>query len=290
MNNQIPDEKIKECMRLYQRGNPKVFPSIVQMLSQYMYNFPRIVFAADPDCCSEFYEYMLKRLKKVFNSYRETDAKFVTWFTVVLRSRYINFIRERSSKSEKSVDCFTLSLDFGDQQRQSLYNLIAERKDFVKSEYAFYDELVERIVTHLSHRHRMFFHLYFIDSLRPEDVVFLSFNLGRSVREILHSVGRLKETVVKRYERKHDCLGKLNQYHRELIDAQHRGDSGALTRIRKKRAYAIEEYRRINTHPTYDGIARFLNIPLGTVSTGISRMKRAVRNIFEELYHEKLSL
>ncbi len=277
-------------MRSYQSGDAGVFPNIVQLLSLYIYNYPRIVFAADPDRCSEFYEYLLSRLRKVLNSYRETDAKFTTWFTVVLRSRYINFIRERSSRTDQSVDCFSVSLDYRDDNRQSLYNMIAERKDFLQSDYAFYDELVERIVSHLNHKQRIFFHLYFIDSLRPEDVVFLSLSLGRSIRDVLHSIGRLKETVVKRYEKKNESLGKLNQYYRELISAQHRDDHQAMSRIRKKRAGAIEEYRRIKTHPSYEGLVMFLEIPLGTVSTGISRMKGVVRTILEELYHEKLPL
>ena len=52
----------------------------------------------------------------------------------------------------------------------------------------------------------------------------------------------------------------------------------------------LEEYRRIRIHPSYERIARFLGIPLGTVSTGVARMKRAVREIVEELYNEKLPL
>jgi len=290
MRNPIPDAKIKECMRSYQSGDTGVFQKIVQLISPYVYNYPRIVFAADPDCCSEFYEYMLARLRKVLNSYRETDAKFATWFTVVLRSRYLNFIREKYSKSADTADCCVISLDYRDGNRQSLYNLIAERRDFVRSNYAFYDELVERIVSHLNQRQRIFFHLYFIDSFRPEDVVFLSVTLHRSIRDVLQSVGRLKEAVVNRYEKKNDSFGKLNLYYRELIRAQHTGDRHAVARIRKKRIGALEEYRRIKINPSYDGLAGFLGIPLGTVSTGISRMKGAVRTILEELYHEKLPL
>jgi hypothetical protein len=106
----------------------------------------------------------------------------------------------------------------------------------------------------------------------------------------MHGIGGLKETVVKRYEKKNESLGKLNQYYKELISAQQRDDTRALHRIRKKRSAVIDEYRRIKIHPSYEGMATFLKMPLGTVSTGISRMKGAVRNILEELYHEKLPL
>ena len=277
-------------MRSYQGGDRDIFAEIVQHLSPYIYNFPRIVFAADPDCCSDFYEYMLSRLHRVLSSYRETGAKFSTWFTVVLRSRYINFVKERASTSRRQVEMFSYSLDYSENDKQSLYSIIAEPKDYIQSHYALYDELVERIVSHLNRKHRMFFHLYYIESIRPEDIVFLSFNLGREIRDILSGIGGLKKTVARRYEKKNASLAKLGTYHRELIMAQSRDDKQAMIRIRKKRDSVIAEYHKIKIHPSYEGIAGFLTLPLGTVSTGISRMKRAVRNILEELYHEKLPL
>jgi DNA-directed RNA polymerase specialized sigma24 family protein len=290
MKNPISDARIKRCIRSYQGGDRDVYAEIVKLLSPYMYNYPRIVFAADPDCCSDFYEYMLNRLQKVLGSYRETDARFSTWFTVVLRSRYINFVRERATASQWRAETFSYSLDYSQNDKQSLYSMIAEPKDYIQSHYALYDELVERIVSHLNRKHRIFFHLYYIESLRPEDVVYLSFSLGREIRDVLHGIGALKNTVARRYKKKNENLGKLGTYHRELIKAQRRDDKEAMARIRKKRDSVIAEYQRIKIHPSYEGIAGFLAVPLGTVSTGISRMKGAVRNILEELYHEKLPL
>lgn len=290
MRNQIPDGKIKACIQTYQQGDRAVFREIVHMISPYMYNFPRIVFASDPDCCGEFYEYMFVRLEKILKSYRDTGAKFVTWFTVVLRSRYVNFMREKPRGSSGAHDCSVISLDYRNGNRQSLYTVIAERRDFIRSDYAWYDELVERIVTRLNPKQRVFFHLYFIDSLRPEDVVFLSVTLDRPIREVMKSIDSLKEAVVYRYERKSRSLGKLNLYYMDLIRAQREGDHRAAAIIRNRRKSALEEYRRIKIHPSYEGLSVFLGIPLGTVSTGISRMKGAVRSILEELYNEKLPL
>jgi RNA polymerase sigma factor (sigma-70 family) len=258
------------------------------MISPYMYNFPRIVFASDPDCCGEFYEYMFVRLEKILKSYRDTGAKFVTWFTVVLRNRYVNFMREKPRGFSGTYNCSVISLDFSEGNRQSLYTVIAERRDFIRSDYAWYDELVERIVTRLNPRQRVFFHLYFVDSLRPEDVVFLSLTLDRSMREVMKGIDSLKEAVVHRYARKSRSLGKLHIYYMDLMRAQQEGDRHAAALIRNKRKSALDEYRRIKIHPSYEGLAGFLEIPLGTVSTGISRMKSAVRSILEELYHEKL--
>ena len=70
---------------------------------------------------------------------------------------------------------------------------------------------------------------------------------------------------------------------------QDEGNHDSVPGMRRRREKLLDEYRRIKIHPSYESLARFLRKPLGTVSTGISRMKSAVRVVLEE-YHEKLSL
>jgi RNA polymerase sigma factor (sigma-70 family) len=285
MKKAIPDDEIKGRIRMYQTGRRAVFGEIVSLLSSYIYNYPRIVFGSDADLCSDFYEYLFRRLDRILISYRETEAKFITWFTVVLRNRYLNFIRERGVQEGNPI-----SLDSRDGTEQSLYNVIAERRDFVHSNQKEYDRLIEAITADLNIKKRVFFHLYYLDSLRPADVAFLSVTLGRSVQQTLAGIDELKETLVRRYERKQESFEKLNQLFRRLVRAQKERDFDAENRCREKRSRLLEEYRRIRIHPSYERIARFLGIPLGTVSTGVARMKRAVREIVEELYDEKLPL
>jgi len=266
------------------------FSDIVALLSPYIYNYPRIVFGSDSDRCGDFYEYVLQRLDRILVSYHETEAKFVTWFTVVLRNRYLNFLRERKTGGLDDSDCDCISLDYRDMNTQSLHNFIAEKRDYVLSEKQRYDELIERISSGLNENQRIFFHLYYIDALRPEDAVFISVTLNRSVRVTLAGINELKESIVHRYKRRQDNLERLNVLHREIVRSQKDHDTEALARYREKRDRLLEEYRRIKIHPSYESLARFLAVPLGTVSTGISRMKRAVREILKELYHEELPL
>jgi RNA polymerase sigma factor (sigma-70 family) len=91
----IPDEKIKLLIQNCLEGDKSRYPSIVRMLTPYIYNYPRIVFGTDLDTCADFYEYILRRLEKILTKYSDTGARFVTWFTVVLRNRYLNYLRER---------------------------------------------------------------------------------------------------------------------------------------------------------------------------------------------------
>jgi RNA polymerase sigma factor (sigma-70 family) len=290
MKNLIPDEEMKGWIRTYQSGQRYVFKEIASLLSSYIYNYPRIVFGSDADLCGDFYEYLFRRLERILASYRETEAKFVTWFTVVLRNRYLNFLRERRARGQDYCEGNPISLDSRDADAQSLYNVIAERRDFVHSDQEKYDVLLESIVGGLNINQRLFFHLYYLESLRPEDVVFLSVSLNRPVRQTLAGIDELKESVARRYERKQESFEKLNQLYRRLVHAQKERDREAEDRYRQKRSRLLEEYRRIKIHPSYERLARFLGIPLGTVSTGVARMKRAVRKIVEDRYHEKLPL
>ncbi len=120
MKTRIPDVKIKSNIQQIQNGNKSLYQETVKILSPYIYNFPRIVFSADSDLCGDFYEYVFVRLEKILMAYRETEAKFVTWFTVVLRNRYFNFIRERKSKNSIGDNYKFISLDYMQTKINSL--------------------------------------------------------------------------------------------------------------------------------------------------------------------------
>ncbi len=91
----MPDSRIKEAVNTFKKGNEKSYALLIEMLSGYIYNYPRVAFGMNVDTCGDFFEYVLTRMKPILNGYRETDAKFSTWFTVVLRNRYLNTLRNR---------------------------------------------------------------------------------------------------------------------------------------------------------------------------------------------------
>jgi DNA-directed RNA polymerase specialized sigma24 family protein len=247
------------------------------------------VFRADSDRCGDFYEYVFVRLEKILMAYRETEAKFVTWFTVVLRNRYLNFIRERKSKNSIGDNYRFISLDYSNGKTQSLHNLIGVRDHFPHSEHSGYEALLERIVRNLNKNQRIFFHLYYIDTIRPEDMGFISITLNRTVKDVLSSINKLKDGMVRKYEMKSDTYEKLNLLYHEILRKQKDGKIESAQIMKNKQNKLLQEYWRIKLNPSYSSLADFLNQPLGTVSTGISRMKSAVRGIIGEFKNEKLS-
>jgi len=286
MKNRIPDTKIKGYIRDYKSGEERSYSLIVSMISQYIYNYPRIVFSSDVDACGDFYEYILLRLRDIINAYRETEAKFLTWFTVVLRNRYLNFLREKRSKYilKESIDF--VSFDYQTERSGGLYNVVGDTRDYGSSSERGYNELIENIVKNLRDKQRIFFHLYYIDTLRPEDLGFLAIYLGRNVRDVLFGIDRIKGSMIDRYEFKRAILQKLTALYYRIIRCQRKGDEKEVLGLKKKRDNLLCEYRRAKLNPSYQNISYFLKIPQGTVSSGILRMKQSVKQILKELHYE----
>jgi RNA polymerase sigma factor (sigma-70 family) len=286
MNFKIPDSEIKSCLYKYRAGDKKSYSAIIELISPYIYNYPRVIFSSSSDCCGDFYEYILSRLDKILNLYRESDAKFITWFTIVLRNRYLNFVRERMSGDKVREHTDVLSLDQSSEGSPALYDLIGDGKNYLEQDKLNFDALIDGILRKLNERQRIFFHLYFIETLRPEDVSFLSISLQRPVREVLYGIDLLRNAMLKKYEVRGRVLDKLSALHEALLDNQKVSKNDEIILLRKKRERILEEYRRIKLNPSYESIAEVLQLPLGTVSTGIARMKKAVRNAIEEHYKE----
>ena len=282
MMDRIPDAQIKSCIRRYGSGEKSCYARIVRILSPYIYNYPRIVFRSGPDQCGNFYEYVLLRLERILSRYRESEARFVTWFTVVLRRRYLNFLREHKTSEQPPF-----SLDCGEGAR--LYDVIAERKDYVRSNKEGYDRLIDGIVRNLNMKQRLFFHLYFIEDLRPEDVGFIAVTTGASVREVLEGIDGIRNSMVRKYAAHRDILDRLGGLYREIIEKSSDREDDVIVRLKKRRDTVMEEYRKIRLNPSYKSIALFLGIPLGTVSTSIARMKKNVRIVLQEMRHEEMS-
>ena len=99
MKSRLPDSRIKKAVNSYKKGDEKSYTLLIEMLSKFIYNYPRVAFGMNTDICGDFFEYVLARMKAILNGYRETDAKFITWFTVVLRNRYLNFVRAKKLKN-----------------------------------------------------------------------------------------------------------------------------------------------------------------------------------------------
>jgi len=283
MSDRIPDESIKELIRRYRGGNEQSRENIITALSEYIYNYPMIVFGVAEDAAGDFYEYILMRLDKILEGYRETEAKFVTWFTVVLRNRYLNFVRTERSRHAAEYLTQVVSLDCDFTENRNLHNILGDKRDYSSESSEGFDRLLDAVVRDLNARQRLLFHLYYLETLRPEDVGFISIYLGKTIRETLAGIRALRYTLSHKYRVRNRCLQRLNVLYSQLISVQSENDRSAAEKVKKKRKKVLDEYRKVKLNPSYESISKFTGLPMGTVSSGIQRMKKNVRHYVEEL-------
>ncbi|HEB32930.1 MAG TPA: sigma-70 family RNA polymerase sigma factor [Spirochaetes bacterium] len=286
MKSRPPDSRIKEAVKLYKKGDEKSYTLLIEMLSNFIYNYPRVAFGMSVDTCGDFFEYVLTRMKAILNGYRETDVKFITWFTVVLRNRYLNFVRGKKLKNRVEEQGGAVSFDYGYESNQSLHNFIGDGKNY--GEFLKFDRLINEIIIDLKEKHRLFFHLYFIETIRPEDISFISIYLDKSFRESLNGISVIRNTMLEKYRLKNKLFQRLNDLYYGILKSQEENNKIEVEKLKKKRNKVLDEYKRVKLTPSYESLSQFLGFPIGTVSTGIMRTKSAVQNFLKERYDEEM--
>jgi RNA polymerase sigma factor (sigma-70 family) len=285
MSARIDDSEVKGLLRVWRGGDGGSLAPLLQALSLYIYNYPRVVFGSPPDRCGDFYEYVRERIETILQGYRESPAKFLTWFTVVLRNRYLNFVREMKTKTRLESGITLVSLDSETPGGRSLHEVVGD--SFPDREGGAGDErLVDAVVRELKDSQRVYFHLYFIESLRPEDVAFLSIYLNRPVSALLGGLSEVRRSMEEKYRLRSRLSRRLNELYFELLAAQKEKDHERAGKVKKKREKVFNDFKRVKLNPSYESISKFLRLPIGTVSTGIMRMKKAAAAFLEEEKHE----
>lgn len=287
MKCKIPDERIKKVIQDYRCGNADAFREIINLISPYVYNFPRVIFNQGADICGDFYQSIITNLKSIIAGYRISEVRFGTWFTVVLRNRFVSFIKSRRKILNERGKGDLVYLD-DDTGGAPLYVKIPDIRAYVDCEKQNYDSMIEKIVSNLKPGLRVFFHFYFLETVRPEDVVFLSIHLERTPQDIIHALNFLRNSLDEKYRIKNNLYKRLGNVYDRIIESQKRKDKVKVSYYRRVRGRLLEEYFRVKLNPSYNCIGKVLAIPSGTVSTGVFRMKRSIKEIIGEASYERL--
>lgn len=282
----IDDLEIKNSILKYkEEDEDEVYYSLIlEIISPFIYNYPHVVFHASEDICSDFYEYILLRFKTILNSYTISKAKFTTWLTVVLRNRYINFLRENPglNNTEYNVS-FEQDLNISDPNGSNYHMVIADKKNYNLDPNEEVNVLIDKITSILNEKYRVLFHLYYVDFLRVEDIRFLALFFNRSMNEIVKGIDEIKSSIVDKYEKKELTLVKLVKNYRKILESQESGDRITEKNAKKYQENLLNEYRAAKCYPTYESIASFCGFPIGTVSAGIARIKSRIKSFEKEL-------
>lgn len=96
----IDEIKIQKLISQFKNSkDQQILIEIIKELSIMIYNYPKLLYNYNEDNCSDFYLYFIERIESVILKYNENMASFNTYFNIVLKSRYINWLNQIKTKN-----------------------------------------------------------------------------------------------------------------------------------------------------------------------------------------------
>lgn len=163
---EIDDGKIKKLIERYQ-NNEAPISTVIEYLTPLIYSYPHIIAGLDEDSCSDYFEYLLTRMEKVISSYRVMDYKFMTWFSVVLRRQYYNWLK---SKKNQIQDIPILNAPIDGESGDELISFLAYEE--YRSTNSF--EELENMINTLPAREKTIMKLHYFSFFKEENLFELS--------------------------------------------------------------------------------------------------------------------
>ncbi len=116
----IHDIKIKSLLRKLDSKSKlsiddDIYKDILEQISEFIYNFPKLKYHKNKDICSDFYLYTLDYLNEILMKFDiKGKASFQTWFSIVLFNLWRNYQNTRKSKDNqiKNNDIVIDDLDY----------------------------------------------------------------------------------------------------------------------------------------------------------------------------------
>lgn len=99
LNGRLNDLQVKELTdRFISCGDHQALERIDLLLAAIIWNYPRKFRGYTEDDSASFYEFVRSALPSILASYKRGQTLFLTWFFVVLRSRYLNWLRAQKDE------------------------------------------------------------------------------------------------------------------------------------------------------------------------------------------------
>ena len=271
----IEDHKIKELIEEYQNSGESL-SKIIQMVSEFVYNFPRIRFNQTSDVCGDFYCYFFQKLPPLLLKYTIQSHPFISWFAVVLRRHYINWGIKNQNKSLTSTHYIDNYIDH--QNHNS-----SDQSEIDKSE-------IKKVMNSLPKKVRVVLKLHFFDFFDGSDLKEASEIFERDPSTLLEKYDALLEYTLTQYEKEKEAISKVNSsynhllHYKEMLSKLSESLSDEKEEIENKVAFyqtqhqkAIDHFKRFYISIKPDLISDLLGITTNAVHNLIYRGKRLLK-------------
>ena len=300
----IKDIKIKNLIRNLQaneNNNNETYEKILSLISEFIYNFPRIKYYKDIDICSEFYLYTVNYLPDILIKFNiKGKATFQTWFAVVLVNIWRNFLKTAKNKEKENNKANTQSIEnlnsidrYGILQNTIIKESVDENESIyvgkmkVDSLSSCFQKMPKKVrVTVKAH----FFELFTAGDIEESvDAFQLDFMATLRKYEVIVTKTRDK------YKKISDLIDELNNTVYELNNAKNQFDfrkndiinadkyRNKIERLENFKTKKIDKLKSMYIKLSPKEIAGFFNTNANSVSNLLHRGKNYIIEYFKKI-------
>ena len=283
------DGRIKKLVANYQ-SQGEGFEEIAGVLSDYIYSYPRLRFRQPEDVCGDFYLYFFERLEGVLKKYHEQECLFSTWFAVVLRRQYLNWLEWSAARKERKT-----------YYLEDMYHG-GEAGVYEEFQNPFPDgnngELIREMIDSLPRKVKVAMKLYYFDFFEGKDLPEIAGIFDQNLTVLIDKYENILRHSVEQYDRERELLEKLNYAYSELWGVQEKlkqaemspgADENRLHLLNEKtmkykdrHARLLDQYQRFHVSVKCDVICDFLGISANAVHNLVYRGKVLLKEKLEE--------
>ncbi len=269
MNIKNYDDINRLLIKIKENKNQKLLKDLIEKVSPLIYNFPRIVFNADIDNCGEFYIYVIERFNKFIFKYDNNIASFKTWFFILLKSYYINWLKSKSNRrleNEEKIksQLFFDYVSFFKWKENEVKNLQNEVKIFIDNL-----KLKDKVIIKL---------LYF--PLNEEILEEISQVTGEKKDEIYFKYNSLLKRNNKRLKRINIIKEKIEKFEYEIFQKKKRGEQLSSKRVYRLKELKEKYYNNLELLKP-EHISLLLNLTKREIYYRIKKVKKLVYEKFK---------
>lgn len=261
--NEIKEEKNENL------EEKKVKDKIFELLFPLIESYPKIKGYFDDDLIQDFVVYMYQRFELVLKKFT-FQGKFSSYFYIVLRNNFFNFIKNKSNLYKKNV-FNEISIDSVNDSAidfKKIYSDIVDKnileidKDLDSNKYK---KLINSYLKKLNDDDKVIFLLYNYEIIDGKWLIFISKNLNKSPIEINNIILKFREKNLNKYKRKEVLYNRILH-----------------SRTLEKSLQYKKELESILFYGDLDIIASLINRSKNGIKTRLARIKNKLKNEFNK--------
>jgi len=256
-------------------------------LARKVYLYPRRRMGWDEDACGEFYLFCYSRLVRLLDRFRDQGKPFESYLCSVLGWQLRNFARDRK-RGERSWNV-ALRLE---PAKAPVVDEASAPDDEASALMALDSGIGRYIQTPTDRRNFLFFVLKSSRHISPQQCAALAGLAGVSVDRLEGLLEELRqgrahrETRLDSFRRRRNaafCQVRLleTELATEIDEAKRQALSARLRKARTRMRGAMERMARVGLAPTNKEIARILDVPKGTVDSGLYWLKKKLAPVYD---------